>query len=395
MDSILHAHSQTFIGVLASLLLITIIWNHTSNFVIIIIRERSNVILQIWNKLGESINDGHEKWKFLKPEQESILKKIESALFNNNVDLQKELNIEHNEENQQSLMQIEDEIDTYKETFIMNYSHSVMPMIDRKITSIEKSRKIVVSAIFALMSCLLVFLIDEAMAIFPKAKDFFATFLLIFLILGSSFWTGMWGSFFLRHLPYNFTKLRIFVSEYKTKVDSYRSYSYHKYIFIILLWGFFCMLIGANASPLFLKKIIIVGAGMIIPCLLIGFFNMVCRDYKEENPYSFAINHFIDFCALSILWCIILYISSKHIFVLSEIFIGYRDWNWLLIFLEAFLLFTGVIFPIFMPYLSTYILQWYMYGKMREPKDMINNDARWDNINDDVMKFYNSISTAK
>lgn len=117
---------------------------------------------------------------------------------------------------------------------------------------------------------------------------------------------------------------------------------------------------------------------------------MKCRDYKEEYPYSFAINHFIDFGILSLCWTLIIFFGSKDFDGFPELFFVFDSWDPLLLFAETFLLCVGVIFPILIPYLNTYILQWYMHMKMYQPTRLIRKDPRWNEIEQEIESLYNS-----
>lgn len=391
MDSILHDHSQTFVGVLASLLLITIIWSHESNFVIKIISERSESIKKVWRALDASFKEGARKWKFLRHDPERMFNEMKSVVYKDFKGVKNRPDISMNLIYIQLFQMLEEEIETYRETFVTDYSRKIMPMIEHKIDSIEKSNKIVVSAIFALMTCILAFILDETMAIFPSTVDFCATFLFLFLILSSSFWLGMWGSFFIRHMPGRFEKDDCNITT--AKKESTITTSNLTLICILCLCCVLCCLIGGFISCRWLKIGVVVGMGMLIPSAYIGFRKMRCRDYSQKNPYTFSINHFIDFCLLATVWSGALFFGSFYWNGLKDVFFIFENWDALLAFLELFLLLTGVICPIFLPYLNTYILLWYMKLKMNAPRKKIRNDKRWKTINEEIEKLYRSVST--
>lgn len=192
-SSILQDHSQTFIGVLASLLLITIIWSHESNFVLGIIEERSKALKDVWKDLNDSFRKSSKKWNFLKSSTEKKFQNMMEFYVEGTNSSNKKIHM--TEDDQNRLCLLDERMETAKEIFVTDYFREIMPMIDNKIDSIKNSKKIVVSAIFALMSCLLIFIIDESMAIFPGMRDFAVSFLCLFLLIASAFWLGMWGSF--------------------------------------------------------------------------------------------------------------------------------------------------------------------------------------------------------
>lgn len=134
------------------------------------------------------------------------------------------------------------------------------------------------------------------------------------------------------------------------------------------------------------------GVGMILPVIIVGIKKMNCRDYRQGSPYSFAINHFLDFCMLALIWCAIIFIGSIYLPSLSRLLFIYEDWNAMLVFLELYVLFIGIICPIFIPYLNTYVLQWYMKSRQIEPKRLIKKDDRWKSINKDIVSLYNSVT---
>lgn len=382
--SVLKEHSQTFIGVIASLLLITIIWSHESNFVMKIINERSEAIKEIWRSLNESIGKRSKKWKFLKPSTELMFQEMENMYVNDNSENQ---TIHLNEQERNQIQLLDEKIETGKEIFITAYSHTTMPLINKKIESIKASKKIVVSAIFALMSCLMVFIADEAMAIFPSIRDYCVSFLCLFLIIGSAFGLGMWGSFFIRHLPWLSDETLKHENDGVIKNAS----SFQLIAILTCIMLVFC-LVGNFISPIWIKRCIVFGVGMILPIICLGTFKILHRDYTENHPYSFAINHFIEFCELAVIWSIILFFGEKVFSGLSEVFFIYTDWKPLLLFLELYLIFFGIIFPIFIPYLNTYILQWYMKSRLYEPKRLINKEKRWETLNKEIEDLYKTIT---
>lgn len=382
--SVLQDHSQTFVGVLASLLLITIIWSHESNFVMGIIAERSKEIKDIWRSLNDSISKRSKKWKFLNPDAEQTFNQMMKDYVESTAE--STTNPYINEEIEEKLLRLDDKIQTGKEFFVTDYSRRIMPMIDRKIDSIKNSNKIIVSAIFALMSCLLIFIIDEIMAMFTSLCDYAASFLCLFLIIGSAFLLGMWLSFFIRHLPQNK------IEENRSSGNGGKKTGSALILLPALtIWALLSCAVGSLLENHWAMKAIVIGVGMIIPVMLIGGIKVIGRDYSEKNPYSFSINHFLEFIALAIIWSVILFEGSSLCPNLSNVFFFYDDWTALLVFLEIYLLLIGIICPIFIPYLNTYILQWYMLSRLIEPKSLINKDNRWEELNQEITLLHNSL----
>lgn len=382
--SVLREHSQTFVGVIASLLLITIIWSHESNFVMRIVDERSEAIKDIWRKLNNSIRERSRKWRLLNKSAYKKFQAMEKVYILGNGFGQK---IQMDERGKERFLLLDERLETWRELLITEYSRNILPMINRKIDAIKVSKKIVVSAIFALMSCLLVFVADEAMAIFPMIKDYIVSFLCLFLVIGSAYALGMWGSFFFRYLPW--------VDDEKLKNNKFNSIKQLDSIKIIgWLTGIAVLscLLGVIISSPKLLKFIVFGVGMIVPVMCVGGLKILCRDYTENHPYSFAINHFIEFCVLAGIWTSLLFMCSCVLPNLSNVFFVYTDWNPLLVFLEIYLIFIGIIFPIFLPYLNTYILQWYMKSRLYEPKNLIKKDPNWNDLNQETINLYKYLS---
>lgn len=391
-SSILQDHSQTFIGVLASLLLITIIWSHESNFVLGIIEERSKALKEVWKDLNDSFRKRSKKWNFLKSSTEKKFQNMMEFYVEGTNSSNKKIHM--TEDDQNRLCLLDERMETAKEIFVTDYFREIMPMIDNKIDSIKNSKKIVVSAIFALMSCLLIFIIDESMAIFPGMRDFAVSFLCLFLLIASAFWLGMWGSFFVRHLPvdwkWKFHRRKEGFIKTGSSFKLTGSLTVVALVSCCIAW--LCSRTDCFLNNMWIGRAVVFGVGMILPVIIVGIKKMNCRDYRQGSPYSFAINHFLDFCMLALIWCAIIFIGSIYLPSLSRLLFIYEDWNAMLVFLELYVLFIGIICPIFIPYLNTYVLQWYMKSRQIEPKRLIKKDDRWKSINKDIVSLYNSVT---
>lgn len=364
--------SQTFIGVLASLMVTCIILEARNNFIVKIYDE-------VIGKIGKYLNDyyvdtGHKQlinissYKLL----ERYINDLKKQGLVDNEALNKALNMEL------KYITTIDEIKARNATKV--------EAIDKKKSNIKIACKrdgqlIVLGPLYALFSCVVIFICDELIR-FHSTYDFDVTFLSIFLLISAFFWIVIWCNYML-DVPQNNRLQRL--KELFKKVNS------------PLLWillGFICIYVGCWVVSLYIslllwKYMVIIGIGMLFPIFTIATIKLYNHFQSEKATFLFCTNHFVAHIMMSLLYTIIAFVFIKCVDGASEAYIIYENLNMLRICSITFILFIGLIFPLFMPYIKYTFLLYQIKRKVSKIKASVEIESK--DVRDKLEMFCESI----
>ena len=180
----LLGYSQTFMGVLTSLLVLCIIINN------------SNFIHEILGKIGDKIDKEIESLDHTINIEAAYYKLTKKASYKL---LQCFIDTPHEKERRGELysqaLQLDMKLKASFDNFKSEYSPKFIRPARALIQTVKDSREQVISPLYALLYCLIVFICDEILYNLPTAGNFIVTFLSIFTILSFVLWTILWYSF--------------------------------------------------------------------------------------------------------------------------------------------------------------------------------------------------------
>ena len=418
MHSLLIEHSQTFVGVLASLFMISVVWSRRSskdadsphssapNFISEIIQERYTLLREHCEKLQHRILKS-KSWGLLTSDNSDKLKYIESHLQKPHEPTEGDMPLGINPS---AFEKLESDIDFYQRNYISDYHASLTSYIDKKIKSIIFSPKPMISTVYALLTCIMVFIIDEVMEMWDASIEPLASFLSLFIAASLPFWLAMWGSYIIRHSTRSSeflnpdkasSHIRAFkrISEHLNRLSLGLDNIYTLQVLLyISIFSFVCIVIGVFVGVLIENRwfqfIMVYAVGMALPCLWVGCLKLYNRSEINDNAYTFSINHFICFSILAFVWtCILgLVVIADPLIAFSKlegVFFPLNDWSTLLPVTEGFIVFTGIFGPLVLPYAGSYFIQLKMDSYIRNPRIDISKDKEWMELMQQLDRLYN------
>lgn len=355
--AIFNGNSSTFMGTLASLVAICLIWDKKTNFVTKIIDERCTAIRNEWKQLASQVKShtGRE-WDKYNSSLDKLSRLIQYCNYIRNGKAINETGLSDDD----FISMIDSLESSTKMTWnaiISSYQHQHAEPIKKRIGHIKASNKSVTSAIFSLLICVWAFIMNEAVTLKPSWEAVAVSSLFGLLLCSIVFWIAMWTTFIART-----TSLKKENPAMNTSLEKRRPPIYMKEsIVMIWLWGnawiCYAAMIPYQETQFCMAYII----GCILPIVAMSILQYKYRHHYVTLYYSFAINHFISFWFLSSGWSLLICIGAERFnpaFV--NYMIPYESLDLLMVSLEGFVLVFGLLAPVFVPYVVTYIIAWKM-----------------------------------
>ena len=283
-------YSQTFIGVLASLL------------VLCIVLDKSNFIFNILNNIKEQIKN-----EIAELDRDTGFNNIDDIssgfgytyLEEYIVNLKNKIQGGGDEEDKtllENALAMEIKIRTAFNQLKSRKSIEVLKPADELIQSIGCANEQIIAPLYALFCCIIVFMCDELVVYFPTTCDYIVTFLSIFFLTSIIFWLLVW---------YNFLQ-NIQFRKISTKQDTK---SRLKNLHINWIWlalgcvviSSLCWYISVYISMMWLKCLLVIGLGIIFPIMLVAIIKFLNHYESKSFSYVTCIKHFLMFAFLSLL----------------------------------------------------------------------------------------------
>ena len=334
-------YSQTFIGVLASLL------------VLCIVLDKSNFIFNILNNIKEQIKN-----EIAELDRDTGFNNIDDIssgfgytyLEEYIVNLKNKIQGGGDEEDKtllENALAMEIKIRTAFNQLKSRKSIEVLKPADELIQSIGCANEQIIAPLYALFCCIIVFMCDELVVYFPTTCDYIVTFLSIFFLTSIIFWLLVW---------YNFLQ-NIQFRKISTKQDTK---SRLKNLHINWIWlalgcvviSSLCWYISVYISMMWLKCLLVIGLGIIFPIMLVAIIKFLNHYESKSFSYVTCIKHFLMFAFLSLLLTGVMCCFTSIFDSASESCLIYQNFYPIKILILSFILLFGIVFPLVMPFIG-------------------------------------------
>ena len=352
----LLGYSQTFIGVLTSL-------------VVLCILDSGNFIHGILEKIGERIKNEIASLDQILTIDKNVLFKEQLKgeatykLFDRFIKKPSEWEGEGKDVDALRMEALKLEMNL-KATFSENKSICSPNLIMPAHTVIEKimqSNEKMIAPLYVLLYCLVVFLCDEIIYWNCEYADFVVTFLSLFTMLSFAFWLILWCSFLcdVKLEPEQDvgnentnTKKEEGMKEWICKHAKW------KISFIVIIAVFIlCVLCSNLTSILFLKRFCAFIVGIFSVIMLIAYCRVKSHMSLGQYLYVFSLKHFLCLFFLALLMVIIIKFSVSLSPNFSQILFVYKDFMTIKMAVIAFIIINGLLFPFILPCFSFYKIQ--------------------------------------
>lgn len=369
--------SQTFLGVLVTII------------ILFIIEDKTNLITYILKEIGLKLKDQIEALTITTSLDKSVLQSSNYKLLRYFMD-KDDVDEGLHEEGAGLLANISTERAKFQVKYI-NVENKDLTILDK----IVGAKEILLAPLYTLFFTITIFIFDELFRFrIDIPNNLMFSTLSCFIVLSYAFWTMLWFKYFFKFSK--FDKLCIRNTKTKKSVFSYiRTVNRKKKIggscvFIILALA---ILHFINAYIINVSPFIIIGVGIIIPFATIGIFMLKFINGYSDYSYAFMCGHYIMILLLSVIvvcsYYLLLYILKTE----ESALIQYQSLTILKISVFVFTLLNGIILPFVFPYIAYYRYYEYVKAKTgesrKEANDIINS------INNDLEDFVRKIPSPR
>lgn len=337
-------YSQTFIGVLTSLVVLCVIVN-TSNFIHEILEKIGNKIDKEIDTLDHTINieAAYDKNVKVKAPYKLLQQFIKGSGMGEKRTLE-EQDILYREALLLDMM-LKASFDNFKS----EYSPKLIKPARVLITAVKDTKEQVISPLYVLLYCILVFICDELVYNIPTIESFVVTFITAFTILSFSFWGLIWTSF-MTSIQIDFGKMGEKRSEKEICMCDHLKWVNTS--FYIILSCIISLVISKFLIPMDLvvfKKILFYGIGLFAPIIVVATLKIRSRFGLKEYLYMFVFDHFFCLLFLSLVVSgIIVYENALQICFIYENFVVIK------FMIISFIIINGLLLPFIIPFKGFY-----------------------------------------
>lgn len=343
--------SQTFLGVLATIVILFIFANKDSNFIYLLLSEvKDKISTQVrtlrTNTGVKSVIESHD-YKLL-------------TYF-----LKGDGNKELKEEGTKLLSRIMSERQN------LQYIYLPVGNYEDLLGVIQTAREHMLAPLYTVFFCLTVFIYDELL----KSPHFgFTNFLLsslaIFILLSFILWILLW-SIFIVNIGYNLAHIedkneekRKKIAKWMAKYDTIIQYINSKSIFITYIIRTLILLICLISVICFFhifnisSMVAILIMGLILPTILSGVLRTGVRRKKGEYTYLFMCGHYIAMILMAMLFAVIILFFANFWDCTDQMLFSFVDCRWFKVSIFIFVLLNGIFLPFIIPYYTYNRLYW-------------------------------------
>lgn len=333
--------SQTFIGILASLI------------VLCVILDKSNFIHSILDEIGKRIDEEIKNLDSTVGIEviNDVPKKSDYKLLHRYID---ELNEKKDKDPEAKRlfnkaaamdMKLQATFDQLKSGYSPKFLKPAHDLIEK----IQDSKEQVIAPLYALLFCLVIFICDEIVVGIASASNFIISFLTILTTFSFLFWIMMWGIFY-RDIRIA-TESVSFPITGKGKNSFVNKFIKWKWMYLALpVFYAICLFISTFVPIVWIKWLIAFLVGFILPICCIA--SMRAKDHHVFGfyTYEYIFKHFVGLFLMSLLIAgvtIVGCVLSKDI---SSACFTFEDFVVLKISVISFILISGLLLPFLMPY---------------------------------------------
>ena len=345
--------SQTFLGVLATIIILFIIANN------------SNLIREILKEVKEKIA-GSVKRLQINTDFSGI---IDSADYKLILWYQRAEKKGKNEELENEASKWTAKVNSIRQELQLKYMDVELynPEVLKKI---EESKEQLLAPFYSFIFCLIIFIFDELlMAYSLNCNDFFLTFLSFFIIESYVFWTITWLNFIL-YIHHDIQILKSpkdslpWIRRFVGWRQCFRRWYTSKYIvnkigkpreyvlmvlrsFLILALVTSLLLCSAFITPI--HTVWIITFGVLLPLVVLGVLRLWAYDCERKFTYIFLCGHVVTLSVLALLLTLLLLFVSQWLGIYEDIVLPYSK-MWMKISAFLFVGLNGIVLPLLLPY---------------------------------------------
>lgn len=255
---------------------------------------------------------------------------------------------------------------------------------DRQIVDIENSKEQILAPLYTFGFCMMMFVFDEIFRVFtPSVHGLCCSVLAVFIAFSFIFWIFIWGRFISKN--YGRKAQDVCREEWmQTETDDIGKkrkwyVTYKGGIIVLLMVTTVLFFFTAYSSHFYYPYTIVIS--FVLPFLLMGIWKMFVR--RSGYSYMFVFKHFLCILVLSILLCWLFF----YFFLEEED--GYElfsfSFHWFKASIFVFIFFNGLIFPFLMPYLCYFSIYREARNNVKRSKDKADEMER--EIRQDLKEF--------
>ena len=356
--------SQTFIGVLATIVLLCVV-TESSNFLFVILEGYAKPTRKNIKALKKKID---RRLSNLKESIENntlftIVNEIDKDKHSSS--FLKEKAIEYQTYISFSLDGIYSELDS-----------SYINPFWRRCQDVKYSKEQTFAPLFVLGYCIIVFLCDELVSCSPSLLSLIVSILAIFTFLATLYLSGIWGKFICEFFP-RFNEVKHYSMEESRNVSFEKSVTtlvetaLIPYLFVILSLWFTDRFI----TPVSTYTVrLIIGFCILIPLSIIGIRHLRLRRSYGRYSHSQLFWHFVFVLVVSSVYALILFLPYD--FLTSSRF-EYSQKLWELKFsIIFFIILFGIILPFVIPYFCYNSIHYHSYKEYNKNVKKLDEESR-------------------
>lgn len=380
--------SQTFLGVLATIIILFIIANN------------SNLIREILQEVKKKISYSVEALK-INTDLSEILNSPEYKLI---LWYQAAKKDDENDELGAETSKWTAKVNSKRQELQLRYMGVEVnnPGVLKKI---EDSKEQLLAPFYSFIFCLVLFIFDELLKAYSVAcNDILLTFLSLFIIESYVFWAIVWMNFIrlMRHdigemnsSSKGATRIKAVVA----KMVKFREWYFRRYIMdedgkprerrlmfvrpLLLVAIVLCMLLYSSLiGPI--SPVLIVLLGVVFPLVVMGSLRLWAYECERKFTYVFLCGHVITLSLLALLLTVLFVYVSQWLGVYDNVMMEYSK-MWMKISSFFFVGLNGIVLPFYLPY---YCYNKYYRMAKKKVKDSKKDEKREvDALMNDIKSF--------
>ena len=352
--------SQTFVGVLATVIVMCVLAGET-NFIY-------KILSLIKNQMSDNLKNVSSDVNFSKLNNDSDFKLLKVLISD-----KKRLN-EHQQKEGGKLL---NRASLWKSTFQIE---SAKPELQ------GEDREIALAPLYSFLFILVIFVCDELLSNpMVSCNDYIVSSLSLFTLISSLYWLGTWLAYVIDLFRNNGNRTYSLLSEgYFSKMMQVLHYSFLKKdwirIIIEVLWFVIIAFLLAvlKIAGLWLLLTLTFG-GVILPLIFEGFyhFNPIgCQQSVSDKGYKTTLNHFGRFLLMSLVMASVYIFLNENIPAFKGMLQPYDGLQWVKISTIGFVILNGLVAPSVLPFhcyrhLSNSVLHRPDFLQKRVDKDIV------------------------
>lgn len=338
MDTVkLLGNSQTFIGVLATIVILCVVTG-SGNFLFSILIGIADIALKKIKQFKDNL-EGYSDTLKNGPCYKEFLKRLEQ--------IKKSACSEDltHKANQYSVL-----CDISISEFTNKFNSTFLVPFERRIIDIKESKEQTFAPLLVFGYCIVVFICDEIVAWCPAAFPYVLIIIKFFTILSFLFLSCIWYKFYIEFCSESNIAKENSATHIKISMKNIFFYFFIKFFFPFLLILISLYFIAYFIDiPVALIKILIV-IGTVIPFCFLGRKQIKIRTLCGKYSHSFLLWHFCIIFAISLIYTLMVVILSYYL-ITAELLDSSQPYK-IQMLIIIFVLLFGIILPFLVPYLS-------------------------------------------